>query len=282
MPDVIRRFLQFLEKHIHGLVGNDMRSAATGFSQYSKARYLDSALKRYDMLKSKGPGSPKLDKAERHGDGQALVRVSSASSRSAVLVLLWWSNERLNSTSMVGLSCPVLKSPDQTDKRWLNMLLRYVQSTKYASTEYRPKVLGPGVLKVYTDSDWAQGPTTGASTSGAVMVCEGCRNHAHAQVQPAVVLASFGAELYAACGGLGEAILDTTAKDFVETGAMNDDLDRSAAQQVLSHAGSRKAEALGDTSTAVSRNCFRRLIVGASGCAKCITPKRRSLRHSTK
>lgn len=39
-------------------------------------------------------------------------------------------------------------------------MLRRVQDTKYAATEFKPTGVGPGVLKVYIGSGWAQGATS--------------------------------------------------------------------------------------------------------------------------
>ena len=41
-------------------------------------------------------------------------------------------------------------------------------------------------LEVYTDSDWASDQTSRKSTSGAVIMAEGMRLHAHSRGQPSM------------------------------------------------------------------------------------------------
>ena len=43
-------------------------------------------------------------------------------------------------------------------------------------------------LEIYTDSDWASDQVTRKSTSGAVIMTEGMRLHAHSRGQTSVVL----------------------------------------------------------------------------------------------
>ena len=62
-------------------------------------------------------------------------------------------------------------------------------------------------LEVYTDSDWASGQTKRKSTSGAVIMAEGMRLHAHSRGQASVALSSCEAVVMAASEGLKEALL---------------------------------------------------------------------------
>ena len=52
-------------------------------------------------------------------------------------------------------------------------------------------------LEVYTDSDWASDQVTRKSTSGAVIMVEGMRLHAHSRGQASVALSSCEAEVMA-------------------------------------------------------------------------------------
>ena len=60
-------------------------------------------------------------------------------------------------------------------------------------------------LEVYTDSDWASEQTKRKSTSGAVIMAEGMRLHAHSRAS--VALSSCEAEVMAASEGIKEALL---------------------------------------------------------------------------
>ena len=62
-------------------------------------------------------------------------------------------------------------------------------------------------LEVYTDSDWASEQTKRKSTSGAVIMAEVMRLHAHSRGQASVALSSCEAEVVAASEGIKEALL---------------------------------------------------------------------------
>ena len=73
-------------------------------------------------------------------------------------------------------------------------------------------------LEVYTDSDWASDQVTRKSTSGAVIMAEGMRLHAHSRGQASVALSSCEAEVVAASEGIKEALLLQEVLMFVGLG----------------------------------------------------------------
>ena len=62
-------------------------------------------------------------------------------------------------------------------------------------------------LEVYTDSDWASDQVTRTSTSGALIMVEGMRLHAHSRCQASVALSSCEAETMAASESIKETLL---------------------------------------------------------------------------
>ena len=62
-------------------------------------------------------------------------------------------------------------------------------------------------LGVFTDSDCASDQMTRKSTSGAVIMAEGMRLHAHSRGQASLALSSCEAEVIAASEGTKEALL---------------------------------------------------------------------------
>ena len=62
-------------------------------------------------------------------------------------------------------------------------------------------------LEVFTDSDWASDQTTRKSTSGAVIMAQGMRLHAHRRGQATVSLSSCEADVVAASEDIKEALL---------------------------------------------------------------------------
>ena len=137
-------------------------------------KHLQSALKKLEMSDCKGSISPKLDKSCIEGDNEELSEEQATRFRSAVLTLLYLSNERTDIQSTVRLLCTKLKSPTALEMRQLKRLLRYVKSTEDMSTVFEMRDdkdrRGQTVkrLEVYTDSDWASDQVTRKSTSGAV------------------------------------------------------------------------------------------------------------------
>ena len=95
----------------------------------------------------------------------------------------------------------------------MKRLLRYVKGTEDMSTVFEvrdnndKKEQLVKKLEVYTDSDWASDQTTRKSTSGAVIMAEGMRLHAHSRGQASVALSSCEAEVMAASEGIKEALL---------------------------------------------------------------------------
>ena len=73
-------------------------------------------------------------------------------------------------------------------------------------------------MEVYTDSDSASDQVTRRSTSGALIMAEGMRLHAHSRGQASVALSSCEAEVMAASEGIKEALLLQEVLMFVGLG----------------------------------------------------------------
>lgn len=91
----------------------------------------------------------------------------------------------------------------------MNKLLQYIQdqATRYTATQFRPTGVGPSLLRFYTDSAWAQDPKSKKSISGAVMLSEGLKIHAHSRGEATVASSSCEEEWYATREGLKGAML---------------------------------------------------------------------------
>ena len=185
-------------------------------------KHLQSALKKLEMSDCKGSVSPKLGKSCIEGDNEELSEEQATRFRSAVLTLLYLSNERTDIQSTVRLLCTKLKSPTALEMRQLKRLLRYVKSTEDMSTMFEMRDdkdrRGQTVkrLEVYTDSDWSDQVTK--STSGAVIMAEGMRLHAHSRGQASVALSNCEAEVMTASEGIKEALLLQEVLMFVGLG----------------------------------------------------------------
>ena len=233
---VIAELLSFLSEKIEMKVLQGIKCGSYEYLKTVKVRdgkkltsipnkkHLQSALKKLEMSDCKGSVSPKLDKSCIEGDGEELGEEQASRFRSAVLTLLYLSNERTDIQSTVRLLCTKLKSPTVLEMRQLKRLLRYVKSTEDMSTVFEMRDnsdrRGRMVkrLEVYTDSDWASDQVTRKSTSGAVIMAEGMRLHAHSRGQASVALSSCEAEVMAASEGIKEALLLQEVLMFVGLG----------------------------------------------------------------
>ena len=160
-----------------------------------------------------GSVSLKLDKASIDGDSEELSDEQTSRFRSSVLTLLYLSNERTDIQSTVRMLCTKLKNPTALEMRQLKRLLRSVKGTEDVSTVFEMhdsndrRELFNKRLEVYTDSDWASDQTTRKSTSGAVIMAESMRLHAHSGGQASVELSSCEADVTAASECIKEALL---------------------------------------------------------------------------
>ena len=138
-----------------------------------------------------------------------------------------------------------LKSPTALEMRQLKRLLRCVKGTEDMSTVFemrdsndrREQLIKR--LEVYTDFDWASDQVTRKSTSGAVIMAEGMRLHAHSRGQSSVALSSCEAEVMAASEGIKEALLLQEVLMFVGLGHYEIDIkvDSSAAHAFFHRRG---------------------------------------------
>ena len=176
-------------------------------------KYLQSALNKLEMSDCKGSVSPTLEKACIDGDSEEFDEEQTSRFRSSELTLLYLSNERTDIQSTVRLLCLKLKNPTALEMGRLKRLLRYVKCTGDMSTvlavrdnnDRREQLVKR--LEVYTDSGWASEQTKRKSTSGAVIMEEGMRLHAHSRGQASVALSSCEAEVLATSEGIKEALL---------------------------------------------------------------------------
>ena len=158
-----------------------------------------------------------------------------------MLTLLYLSNERTDIQSTVRLLCTKLKHPTVLEMRQLKRLLRYVKGTEDMSTVFEMRDSNDRReqlvkrLEVYTDSDWASDQVTWKSTSGAVIMTEGMKLHAHSRGQASVALGSCEAEVMAASVGIKEALLLQEMLMFAGLGHYEIEIkvDSSAAQRIL-------------------------------------------------
>ena len=154
-----------------------------------------------------------MDKACIDGDNEELSEEKTSRFRSSVLALLYLSNERTDIQSTVPLLCTKLKSPTALEMRQLKRLLRYVTGTEDMSIVFEMRDSNDRReqlvkrLGVCTDSDWASGQVKRKSASGAVIMAEGMRLHAHSRGQASVALSSCEAEMMAASEDIKVALL---------------------------------------------------------------------------
>ena len=167
---------------------------------------LQSALNELGMGDCKGSVSPKLDKAFIDGDNEQIDEEQTSLFRSSVLTLLYLSNARMEIQNTLRFLCTTLKGRTALEVRQLKRLLRYVKGTKDTSTVFEVRD-NNDKREQLVKSDWASDQTKRKSRSGAVIMAEGMRLHAHSRGQASVVLSSCEAQVMAASEGINEALL---------------------------------------------------------------------------
>ena len=211
----------------------------TGITICPNEKYLKSALAKYGMEACTPSTSLKVLKSEEPGDDDPLDAEAASTFRSATLTLLYMSNERTDMQSSVRDLCCRLKEPNAGDLRRLKKVLRYGRGTSGMCTHFPAASSKDRVLRVFSDSNWANDKDSRKSTSGAVIMCEGCRLHAHSRGQDAVALSSCEAELYAASEAVKEAVILQEMLLFIGCGEYRMELmmDASAAKNFLHRRG---------------------------------------------
>ncbi len=147
------------------------------------ARYIDSAL---DMVGCNGSTSPKVSKSEEPGDKEIVDDELAGAFRSAVLTLLYLSNERSDVQSTVCILCTRLEESTAGDIRKLKKPLRYLAEARHMGIVFNSEPVDDKVLRMFSDSDWATDTVTKKSTGGAVIMAGGCRLHVHSRGQDVV------------------------------------------------------------------------------------------------
>ena len=135
-PLVIRKFLEYLSTKLELKWADNMAIGASyeylkclkfhdveGLWSCPSARYIDSALEKFDMVGCNGSNSPKVSKSEELGDHEEVDDDLASLFRSAVLTVLYLANERSDVQSTVRMLCTRLKEPTVGDIRKLKKLL---------------------------------------------------------------------------------------------------------------------------------------------------------------
>ena len=151
--------------------------------------------------------------------------------------------------------------------RQLKRLLRYVKGTEDMSTVFQMRDSNDRReqwikrLEVYTNSDWASDQVTRKSTSGAVIMAEGMRLHAHSQGQAPVTWSSCEVEVMAASEGIKEALLLQDVLMFAGLGHYEIEIkvDSSAAHAFFHRRG------VGRMKHTDSRNLWLQDLIAAEG-----------------
>ncbi len=140
---MIWKFLKYISGKIDLKLIDNLRSGASyeylkclkfhsdeGLWSCPSARFIDSALEKMDMIGCNGSNSPKVSKSEEPGDKEIVDDELKGAFRSAVLTLLYLSNERSDVQSTVRMLCTRLREPTAGDIRKLKKLLRYLAATR--------------------------------------------------------------------------------------------------------------------------------------------------------
>jgi hypothetical protein len=160
-PVVIKKFLEYVADKIDLKWSDNLRAGASyeylkclkfhsdeGLWSCPNAKYIDSALAKMDMVGCNGSNSPKVSKSEEPGDLEIVDFEQAGAFRSAVLTLLYLSNERSDVQSSVRMLCTRLREPTIGDVRKLKKLLRYLSTTRRVGLVFNNEGVADKVLKI--------------------------------------------------------------------------------------------------------------------------------------
>jgi len=195
-----------------GDVDNYLGNRITINEQEGKIRldqeaYLDEVLKRFNMDKCTPVKTPMEERLSEANRGQTLSKEDQAKYRMIVGSLLYlacWS--RPDISYAVSELSRFVSSAGEVQMKAAQRVLRYLKGTKELGLQYTKMSDPTNVLWGYVDSDWAGCLDTRKSTSGYVLLFNGCAISWKSKRQSVVALSSAEAEFMAASSLVQEVV----------------------------------------------------------------------------
>ena len=224
------------------LLGRIVRWEASGNSCEANPKYRESVLEALGLGKdSKSLTSPGTKDADRDDDSLPKVFGDDCEYRSIVATINYMATDMPDLQFACKEACREMSAPTVQSWKKVKRIGRYLLGREKVVRMF-PWKDGHGLLKVFTDSDWAGDLETRKSTSGGIItIGEHClKTWSTNQSSPA--LSSCEAEYYAVVDGASRALgMQTAAKELgIEVGDLSVEIapDSSGAKSFASRRGS--------------------------------------------
>jgi len=257
-----RENIQWLKKELEkrfeikttmmGLGPNEVREARllnriieldeTGWRYEADPRHAELIIKQLNLTEAKGvktPGEDLKPWSEKE-DAEPLCARDGTSYRAIAARANYLSPDRADAQYAIKEICRGMSSPTKGDLKKLRRLARYFIERPRLVMHF-PFQLDDGIMKGYSDSDWAGCRRTAKSTSGGCMMRGGHCVKSWSTTQKSVTLSSAEAELVAAVKMSAELIgIEQLMSDWGTTIRSEVLIDSSAALGIVSRKGNGK------------------------------------------
>ena len=182
-------------------------NAREGKIRIDQVAYLDEILLKFGMDKCTSVKTPMEERLSESNRGQTLSKDEQAKYRMIVGSLLYLSCwTRPDISFAVSELSRFVSSAGEVHMKAANRVLRYLKGSREFGLQYSKSSDPINVLWGYVDSDWAGCLDTRKSTSGYVLMLNGCAISWNAKRESVVALSSAEAEFMAASSLVQEVI----------------------------------------------------------------------------
>jgi hypothetical protein len=193
---------------VDNYLGNRItRNEQAGLIRLDQEAYLEEVLKRFNMDKCTPVKTPMEERLSEANRGTTLSKEDQAKYRMIVGSLLYlacWS--RPDISFAVSELSRFVSSAGEVQMKAAQRVLRYLKGSKELGLQYMKSSDPTNILWGYVDSDWAGCLDTRKSTSGYVLMFNGCAVSWKSKRQSVVALSSAEAEFIAASSLVQEVI----------------------------------------------------------------------------
>ena len=168
--------------------------------------YIMETARQLNMVEARPAATPAATLKPQEDDQEPLDQVTWTLYRSAVGRLLYLSYWRVDIQWTVRLLSTRVQGPVNYDLRVLRHLVRYLLGTRDMGLRFERNQKPIKCVDVFVDSDWAGSQSSRKSTSGGIIMVNGCCMQSWSRGQTVVAQSSCEAEFFAIVLGTSEGL----------------------------------------------------------------------------
>ena len=225
-------------------LGRSIRKTSQGIEWEADKKHVEILVREWDLIGCKPCHTPIEGDLLPVGDRPEMCREEAKKFRRAAARLTYLSQDRVDLGAAANLTSRCMATPRLGDDLLLRRIIQYLATRPRLATLYKWREES-GVVKVFTDSDWASCPRTRRSTSGGVIGVNGHMVAQWSRLQGCVTLSSGEAELAAAIKGVCEGLsVKHLMEEWGDQVHLENYCDSSAARGVVHRKGVGKLKHL--------------------------------------